>query len=232
MDAVDEHRDRGHRTRQGRGRRGRRGRCWSWLMAPSRRPWTAVKDAIDNRGATTEDVPAPPDGEVTGDGTVAPRRQGDSTEVSSGRPARGSVEIGDALGREALAAGSTWRSEAPERLSAAAVEPLKPIGALLPRPAVGWSRRVFSGWLRRKRRAARRPRSGHASRGEGGRAPPRSTEDLARTPGLRERGRRRADAGSRGPWGSPLSTDTITPVKDDAAQSRNAATAPNSSGSP
>ncbi len=71
--------------------------------------------ATDNRGATTEDVPAPPDGEVTVTGWVRRDAEGDSTEVSSrSTRAVNSVEIGDALGREVLGGWVDLRSESPE----------------------------------------------------------------------------------------------------------------------
>ncbi|RYC13719.1 SURF1 family protein [Nocardioides zhouii] len=71
--------------------------------------------ATDNRGATTEDVPAPPDGEVTVTGWVRRDAEGDSTEVSSqSTRAVNSVEIGDALGREVLSGWVDLRTESPE----------------------------------------------------------------------------------------------------------------------
>ena len=71
--------------------------------------------ATDNRGATTEDVPAPPDGEVTVTGWVRRDAEGDSTEVSSqSTRAVNSVDIGDALGREVLGGWVDLRTESPE----------------------------------------------------------------------------------------------------------------------
>jgi cytochrome oxidase assembly protein ShyY1 len=71
--------------------------------------------ATDNRGATTEDVPAPPDGEVTVTGWVRRDAVGDSTEVSSqSTRAVNSVAIGDALGREVLGGWVDLRTESPE----------------------------------------------------------------------------------------------------------------------
>ena len=71
--------------------------------------------ATDNRGATTEDVPAPPDGEVTVTGWVRRDAEGDSTEVSSqSTRAVNSAEIGDALGREVLGGWVDLRTESPE----------------------------------------------------------------------------------------------------------------------
>jgi len=71
--------------------------------------------ATDNRGATTEDVPAPPDGEVTVTGWVRRDAEGDSTQVSDrSTRAVNSVEIGQALDREVLGGWVDLRSESPE----------------------------------------------------------------------------------------------------------------------
>ncbi len=71
--------------------------------------------ATDNRGATTEDVPAPPDGEVTVTGWVRRDAEGDSTEVSEqSTRAVDSDEIGEALDREVLGGWIDLRSESPE----------------------------------------------------------------------------------------------------------------------
>lgn len=70
--------------------------------------------ATDNRGATSADVPAPPEGEVTVTGWVRRDAEGDSTQVSD-RSTRAvdSERIGDALGREVLGGWVDLRSESP-----------------------------------------------------------------------------------------------------------------------
>lgn len=71
--------------------------------------------ATDNRGATSEDVPAPPSGEVTVTGWVRQDAEGDSTQVTD-RSTRAvdSARIGDALGRDVLGGWIDLRSESPE----------------------------------------------------------------------------------------------------------------------
>ena len=71
--------------------------------------------ATDNRGATSEDVPEPPAGEVTVTGWVRRDAEGDSTAVAD-RSTRAvdSTEIGAALDREVLGGWVDLRSESPE----------------------------------------------------------------------------------------------------------------------
>ncbi len=68
-----------------------------------------------NRGATPDDVPAPPAGEVTVEGWVRQDASGDSTQVTD-RSTRSisSVRIADALDREVVAGFVDLRSESPE----------------------------------------------------------------------------------------------------------------------
>jgi cytochrome oxidase assembly protein ShyY1 len=71
--------------------------------------------ATDNRGATQEDVPEPPAGEVTVTGWVRQDAEGSSTEVSDlSTRAVNSDRIGEALGREVLGGWVDLRSESPE----------------------------------------------------------------------------------------------------------------------
>ena len=80
--------------------------------------------ASDNRGATSEDVPEPPSGEVTVTGWVRQDAEGDSTQVSDNSTrAVNSGEIADALGREVLGGWVDLRSESPE--PATALEPVE-----------------------------------------------------------------------------------------------------------
>lgn len=71
--------------------------------------------ATDNRGATTEDVPQPPAGEVTVTGWVRRDAEGDSADVvDRSTRAVDSGRIGEALGREVLGGWVDLRSESPE----------------------------------------------------------------------------------------------------------------------
>lgn len=71
--------------------------------------------ATDNRGATSEEVPEPPPGEVTVTGWVRRDAEGDSTEVSDqSTRAVNSEQIGEALDREVMGGWIDLRSESPE----------------------------------------------------------------------------------------------------------------------
>ncbi|PUA80182.1 SURF1 family protein [Nocardioides currus] len=71
--------------------------------------------ATDNRGATPDDVPAPPAGEVTIDGWVRLDATGDSTRVSDqSTRAINSDRIGEALDRDVVTGFVDLRSESPE----------------------------------------------------------------------------------------------------------------------
>ena len=77
----------------------------------------------DNRGATSEDVPEPPAGEVTVTGFVRQDAEGDSTQVSDqSTRAVNSGEIAEALDREVLGGWIDLRTESPE-----AATPLAPV---------------------------------------------------------------------------------------------------------
>lgn len=77
----------------------------------------------DNRGATSEDVPEPPAGEVTITGFVRQDAEGDSTQVSDqSTRAVNSGEIARALDREVLGGWVDLRTESPE-----AATPLAPV---------------------------------------------------------------------------------------------------------
>lgn len=77
----------------------------------------------DNRGATSEDVPEPPAGEVTVTGFVRQDAEGDSTQVSDqSTRAVNSAEISEALDREVLGGWIDLRTESPE-----AATPLAPV---------------------------------------------------------------------------------------------------------
>ena len=76
-----------------------------------------------NRGASTADVPAPPEGEVDVTGWVRLDAEGDSTEVTD-RSTRAvdSARIGEALDREVLGGWVDLRTESPEPAT-----PLQPV---------------------------------------------------------------------------------------------------------
>jgi cytochrome oxidase assembly protein ShyY1 len=77
----------------------------------------------DNRGATSEDVPAPPAGEVTVTGFVRQDAEGDSTQVNyQSTRAVNSAEISGALDRKVLGGWIDLRTESPE-----AATPLAPV---------------------------------------------------------------------------------------------------------
>ena len=79
--------------------------------------------ATDNRGASTADVPAPPEGEVDVTGWVRRDAEGDSAEVADqSTRAIDSARIGEALGREVLGGWVDLRSESPEPAT-----PLQPV---------------------------------------------------------------------------------------------------------
>ena len=80
--------------------------------------------ATDNRGATSEDVPEPPEGEVTITGWARRDATGDSTGVvDQSTRAVNSTEIGEALDREVLGGFVDLSSESPE--PAQALEPVE-----------------------------------------------------------------------------------------------------------
>ncbi len=79
--------------------------------------------ATQNRGATPDDVPAPPAGEVTIEGWVRLDATGDSTEVTDqSTRSINSAQIGEALDREVVTGFVDLRSESPEP-----ADPLLPV---------------------------------------------------------------------------------------------------------
>ncbi|WP_435768680.1 SURF1 family cytochrome oxidase biogenesis protein [Nocardioides sp. SYSU DS0651] len=176
----------------------------------------------DDPGFDPQDLPAPPEGEVTITGWVRANGTGDSTAVTDGSTrAINSEEIGEAVGREVYTGFVALRSEDP-----APAEELEPVQL----PELDEGPHFFYGlqwwffgilalggflylaWDERRngprgdRRRARRQRSGGPF------------------------GRARAAQSARV---MPPSTGTIAPdTKEAAGESRNAATRPNSSGAP
>lgn len=166
--------------------------------------------ATDNRGARPDDVPPPPAGEVTVTGWVRADATGDSTKVTDASTrAINSERIGEALGLEVYGGFIDLKSESPD-----AAQPL--VAVELPELDNGphffyglqwWFFGVLAifGFFYLAYDEWRGPRS------------KRVTD---------------ADQAHRD-RDIPPSTGTIAPVMNDAAgESRNAATRPNSSGSP
>jgi cytochrome oxidase assembly protein ShyY1 len=165
--------------------------------------------AVDNRGTDAGDVPAPPPGEVTVTGWLRRDATGDSTAVTDqSTRAVSSDRIGDALGREVYGGFVDLRSEdpPPEQALAAPEMPDLDNGPHFFYGLQWW----FFGLL--------------ALVGFGYLA----WDERRGSP--RRRGERADDQNVRI---IPPSTGTMMPVRNDAAgESRNAATRPNSSGSP
>ncbi|WP_237111512.1 SURF1 family protein [Nocardioides sp. WS12] len=176
--------------------------------------------ATDNPEITHTELPAPPEGEVTITGWVRSDGTGDSTQVNGhSTRAIASGPIGKAIDREVFTGFVALKTESPEPTEA--LEPVE-----LPELGEGphffyglqwWFFGVLAlggfGYLAWDERV-------HGARGQRTRAKKRSGGPFSG----RERQRPRA---------IPPSTGTITPeTKDDAGDNRNAATRPNSSGSP
>ena len=163
--------------------------------------------ATENRAITPEEIPAPPEGEVTITAWVRADGTGDSTAVDDrSTRAISSVEIGQALDREVYGGFVELRSEEPEP-----AEPLEPAEP----PDLSEGPHFFYGlqwWF-----------FGVLALG-GFRY--LAWDERRNGP----RGERRRSQSARS---IPPSTGTIAPVTNDAAgESRNAATRPNSAGSP
>lgn len=200
--------------------------------------------ATANQGASPTDVPAPPAGEVTVRGYVRADATGDSTAVHDrSTRAVSSQEIGEALDREVYGGFVQLESEDPE--PAQALEPVELpeldngphffyglqwwfFGVLA---AFGFGYLAWDEW--------RRARSGGPSSRSGATTDRKrkGAEKAARKQAVRAAYQRAYEAERRGRDQSarsmPPSTGTIDPETNDAAgDSRNAATRPNSSGSP
>lgn len=180
--------------------------------------------ATDDPEIGPDQLPAPPEGEVTVTGWVRADGTGDSTRVT-GRSTRAisSEEIGEAIDRPVLTGFLALKAEDP-----GPAEELEPVEL----PELGEGPHFFYGlqwwffgvlaaggfgylaWDERK----------HGPRGERSGSRRRSGGPFSRRPP--------ADEG-QSPRDIPPSTGTMTPETNDAAgESRKAATRPNSSGSP
>ncbi len=200
--------------------------------------------AADNQGAGPADVPPPPTGQVTVEGWVRTDAEGDSTTVEDhSTRAISSAAIGAALDRTVYAGFVELKSE--DGRPATDLEPVELpelnngphffyglqwwfFGVLA---AFGFLYLAFDEW--RSRQRGEPSTRAETAAGRAG----RRSEKNARKQAVRaayERAwaeeRRQRDQRARS---MPPSTGTIDPVTNDAAgESRNAATRPNSSGSP
>jgi cytochrome oxidase assembly protein ShyY1 len=202
----------------------------------------------ENQGdAALDDVPAPPDGEVTVTGWLRADGTGSSTEVHDGSTrAINSGEIGDAVDRDVYGGFVELRSEDPP--PAASLEQVELpeldngphffyglqwwfFGVLA---VFGFFYLMYDEW--RTARRGGRPERG--PRKPGPRAPKVKKERQSNHPYVRARREaeaREAEAQERAQRerSMPPSTGSITPETNDAAgESRKAAARPNSSGAP
>lgn len=201
----------------------------------------------ENQGATAADVPAPPAGEVTVEGWVRADATGEGIEVDDhSTRALSSVTVGPVIGHPVYGGSIELRSEDGE--PAAGLEPVE-LPELNNGPhffyglqwwffgllaVVGF---VYLAWD--ERRSARRTDGEVAPAGAGGARQRKRAEKNARKQAVRaayqrayekERAEREQAQRARS---MPPSTGTIAPeTNDEAGESRNAATRPNSSGSP
>lgn len=196
--------------------------------------------AGDNRGASPSVVPAPPSGEVTVTGWVRVDATGDSTAVE-GRSTRAisSTRIGDALDREVYRGFVDLRSEDPQPATPLARAELPELdngphffyglqwwffGVLA---IFGFFYLMYDEW--RTARHGQRP-SREQARAARRR---RREQQQARKRAVRAAYERELRGPAQSERSMPPSTGTIEPVtKDEAGESRKAATRPNSSGSP
>ena len=194
--------------------------------------------AAENAGSADVDPPAPPTGEVTVTGWVRQDGSGDSTEVSDGSTrAISSSEVGEAIDREVYGGFVDLDTEDPAPAEALAGAELPDLGegphffyglqwwffGLLALAGFGYL--AYDEW-----------------RGQGRRRTPRGRPQPAAVRPRRPTMRDRLDAWTapadereeaQRERSSPPSTGSSVPVtKDAAGESRNAATRPNSSGSP
>lgn len=201
----------------------------------------------ENQGATAADVPAPPSGEVTVEGWVRADATGEGIEVDDhSTRALSSVTVGPEIGHPVYGGSLELRSEDGE--PAAGLEPVE-----LPELDNGphffyglqwWFFGLLAivgfGYLAwDERRSGRRSEGEEAPAGDGGGRQGKRAEKNARKQAVRaayqrayekERAEREQAQRARS---MPPSTGTITPdTNDEAGESRNAATRPNSSGSP
>jgi cytochrome oxidase assembly protein ShyY1 len=200
--------------------------------------------AADNQGAGPEDVPAPPSGEVTVEGWVRADATGDSTSVSDhSTRAISSERIGQALDREVYGGFVELKSE--DGAPARSLEPVELpeldngphffyglqwwfFGVLA---IFGFCYLAWDEWRSSRRREPSTRADVTAERTQK-RAEKNARKQAVRAAYQRAYAAERADRDQRA-RSMPPSTGNIDPDTNDAAgESRNAATRPNSSGSP
>jgi cytochrome oxidase assembly protein ShyY1 len=204
------------------------------------RGWTAA----DNKGAGPDDVPAPPSGEVTVEGWVRADATGDSASVSDhSARAISSEQIGAALDRELYGGFVELKSE--DGAPAASLEPVELpeldngphffyglqwwfFGVLA---VFGFFYLAWDEW-RSAKRGEPAERGGVVTDRKRKRAAKLAKKQAVRAAYQRAYEAERQDRAQRA-RSIPPSTGTIDPeTNDDAGESKNAATRPNSSGSP
>ncbi len=203
--------------------------------------------ATDNQGTSPDDVPAPPTGEVTVDGWVRGDATGNGTAVDNrSTRAISSTRIGAAIDQETF--GGFVMLEAEDGDPAADLEPVElPELNNGPHFFYGLQWWFFGGlaifgfgylaWDERRGRQhgdVRTAPTGDTPKRKGKRAEKNARKQAVRAAYQKayeaERRERKERQSARS---IPPSTGTIAPdTKDDAGESRNAATRPNSSGSP
>ncbi len=204
--------------------------------------------ATDNQGTSPDDVPAPPDGEVTVEGWVRTDASGDSISVQDqSTRAISSVEIGAALDREVYGGFVELKSE--DGSPAASLEPVELpeldngphffyglqwwfFGLLA---VFGFCYLAWDEW-RSGKRGTTSVRSGTLNARKQKNAEKQARKQAVRAAYQRayaaERGQQ-AERRAQSARSIPPSTGSITPeTNDDAGDSTNAATRPNSSGLP
>jgi cytochrome oxidase assembly protein ShyY1 len=176
--------------------------------------------ATDNPEITHTDLPAPPEGEVTVTGWVRSDGTGDSTQVNEhSTRAIASGPIGEAIDREVFSGFVALKAEDPQP-----TDDLEPVEL----PELGEGPHFFYGLQWWFFGVLALGGFGYLAWDERKHGPRGSRTTTKKRSGGPFSGRERQSARPM-----PPSTGTMTPeTKDDAGDSRNAATRPNSSGSP
>lgn len=208
------------------------------------RGWTAA----DNKGAGPEDVPPPPDGEVTVQGWVRSDAEGDSTAVDDhSTRAISSERIGGELGRTVYGGFVELKTE--DGRPATGLEPVELpelnngphffyglqwwfFGVLA---AFGFCYLAFDEWRSRQRgeQPTRVRADADRSQRRAARTARRQAVRAAYERAWEAERQQRARQQGQSARSMPPSTGSMDPeTKDAAGESRNAATRPNSSGTP
>ncbi|MGB0099363.1 MAG: SURF1 family cytochrome oxidase biogenesis protein [Nocardioides sp.] len=204
--------------------------------------------ATENQGAGPAEVPPPPVGEVTVEGWVRADATGDSTTVEDhSTRAIASTEIGPAVGHPVY--GGFVELDTEDGEPAAGLEPVELpeldngphffyglqwwfFGLLA---IVGFVYLAYDEWRGRQRaeESTREKAANERTRRRAERNAKKQAVRAAYQRAYAEERRERDDRQAQSERSIPPSTGTIAPeTKEDAGESRNAATRPNSSGSP